>query len=293
MPGPKLYCSTPRVDPGGGGVNVARAIHKLGGGVNALVAVGGASGQRLMQLLAQEGVPVHPVPVSGETRQSLAVTDEETGGQYRFSLPGHTLTDEDGARLISEIAATVQKGCHIVLSGGVAPGLGDDFPERIHAAITTRTDKLIVDTSKAPLLRLVQKPARPLHILRLDKREAVIAAGHPLASLEDCVAFAQRLIDRGVARTIVTSREAEGSILVTEGARYSCRGPEVEVVSKVGAGDAFVGALTLALTDGQSPAVALQWAVAAATATMGTEGTTFCARPVVQSFLPACEVVAF
>mgnify|MGYP001814574027 FL=1 len=274
-------------------MNVARAIHKLGGAVSALVAVGGVSGQRLMQLLTQEGVPVHPVPVSGETRQSLAVTDEETGGQYRFSLPGHILTKEDGTRLVSEIAAMVQQGCYVVLSGGAAPGLGDDFPEHVQAAIAARTDKLIVDTSKTALIRLVQRPAQPLHILRLDKREAVNAAGHPLNALEDCVAFAERLIDRGVARTIVTSREAEGSILVTEGARYSCRGPEVKVVSKVGAGDAFVGVLTLALADGQSPSVALQWGVAAATATMGTEGTTFCVRRVVQSYLPACDVVEF
>lgn len=76
--GPKLYCKAPRVDPGGGGVNAARAIRKLGGQVTALVAVGGAMGAQLLQLLAAEDVRALAVHVVGETRQSFAVTDETT-----------------------------------------------------------------------------------------------------------------------------------------------------------------------------------------------------------------------
>lgn len=288
--GPKLYCKSPRVDPGGGGVNVARAICKLDGRAKALVALGGASGERLHRLLSEEGVPVHPVPVSGETRESFAVTDERTGAQYRFSLPGQTLTAQDSDRLIAEIAAHSSPGGYVVLSGGVAPGLGDAYPERILEALSPHTDKVIIDTSKDALARLIAHPSTGAHVLRLNQREAEKVGGRALKTVKDSVAFAKELIYRGVARIIVTGRQAEGSILVTADACYMCRAPQVPVISKIGAGDAFVGALTLSMSNGDRPDLALQWGVAAAAATMATEGTGLCEISVVKTLLPRCMV---
>mgnify|MGYP001826828955 CR=1 FL=1 len=288
--GPKLYCEAPRIDPGGGGVNVARAICKLGGTAKALIAVGGVSGERLLQLLAAENVPVHAVAVSGETRESFAVTDSSTGEQFRFSIPGQTLTPQDGDRLIAEITAAAAPDSYVVLSGGVAPGLGDAYPDRIRAALAPHTQKLVVDTSKGALMRLITQPLAPLHILRLDQREAEQAAGHPLDTMDDSIAFSRTLIARGVARAIVTGRAAEGSILVSTDACYICRAPQVPVVSKIGAGDAFVGALTLSLARGNPQDVALQWGVAAASATMATAGTGLCDLPSVEALLPRCHL---
>ncbi|MGD9293762.1 MAG: 1-phosphofructokinase family hexose kinase [Roseobacter sp.] len=291
--GPKLYCRKPRIDPGGGGVNVARAIRKLNGSAKALVAVGGVSGHRLLDLLAAEAVPVHPVQIGGETRESFAVTDESDGTQYRFSLPGDTLGSETAELLISEIVSQSPRDGYVVLSGGVAPGLGDDYPECIRAALSSVTDRLIVDTSKRALEKLISDPVAPLFLLRLDKREAEQAAGHAIASLQEAAEFAQHMIGRGVAHHISISGAAAGSVLVTENRRYICRAPEVPVVSKIGAGDAFVGSLTLSLARGAGFDVALQWGVAAATATMSTEGTGLCALPDVEALLPLCEVQSF
>lgn len=288
--GPKLYCKEPRVEPGGGGVNVARTIHRLRGKVKALVAIGGASGNRLLQLLENEQVPVQPILVEGETRQSFAITDESDGTQYRFSFPGDVLGAETGNRLIAEIISQKPSGGLVVLSGGVAPGLGDAFPERIRSALAPYTDKLIVDTSKTALAHLIEHPVSPVYILRLDHREAERAAGYPLVTQDANLEFACSLIRRGVARVIVLGLGAEGSLLVSEDARYLCRAPQVPVVSKVGAGDAFVGALSLLLARGAAYAEALQWGVAAACATMGTPGTDLCDLRTVNSLLPHCKV---
>ncbi|NNE89972.1 MAG: hypothetical protein HKN27_18045 [Silicimonas sp.] len=78
-PGPKLRCTEPQIDPGGGGINVARAIKLLGGQATALVAIGGATGAHLLQLLALEGVPTVAFQGPGETRQSMSVIDQTTG----------------------------------------------------------------------------------------------------------------------------------------------------------------------------------------------------------------------
>lgn len=126
--GPKLRCGPPRFDPGGGGVNVARAVSKLGGEAKALVAAGGVTGDRLLGLLAAENVPALPVQVSGETRQSFAVTDASTNGQFRFSVPGDVLTAADAAHLLDEITAHAPPQGYLVISGSVAPGLPDGLP---------------------------------------------------------------------------------------------------------------------------------------------------------------------
>jgi 6-phosphofructokinase 2 len=55
VPGHKLRCAPPRVDPGGGGINVARAIHVLGGEARAAVAVGGPVGAGLVDRMTAAG----------------------------------------------------------------------------------------------------------------------------------------------------------------------------------------------------------------------------------------------
>ncbi len=54
----KLRCSAPVFEPGGGGINVARAVTFLGGKATAIFPVGGATGEHLAALLADEQVPV-------------------------------------------------------------------------------------------------------------------------------------------------------------------------------------------------------------------------------------------
>ncbi len=288
--GPKLRCAAPRYDPGGGGVNVARAVQKLGGAARALIAVGGPMGQRLVSLLAAEGVPALPIVVSGETRQSFAVTDDATGAQYRFGVPGGQLTAQDADRLLTEITAHTTHNSYVVISGSVAPGLPEDMQSRIIAIAAEKHARVVVDTSSWALDRLIGDPTTPVYLLRVDQSEAAEAANHPLDTLGDSVAFATDLVARGVAEIIVTGRGAEGSVLVSRDPRFVCHAPKVAVRSKIGAGDAFVGAMTLTLARGGTADAALRWGVAAASATVSTEATALCDLAQAQACYDQCRI---
>lgn len=211
----KLYCRPPRVDPGGGGVNVARTIGRLGGQATALVVAGGPTGARLMDLLEREGVAAQGFQTQADTRFSFAVTDEHTGAQQRFSLPGEPISEEEAQALLSTVESAIPQGAYVVLSGGVAPGLADDVPQQIQSRIAAKAARLVVDTSKAPLQHLIEAPRAPVHVLRVDRKEAAQAAQNPLIRLEDCIAFAASLVARGVAHHVVTGRGADGSVLVS------------------------------------------------------------------------------
>ena len=88
----KLRCTAPVFEPGGGGINVARAIAHLGGSATAIFPAGGATGEHLVSLLADENVPVATVEAKDWTRQNLHVHVEASGEQYRFVMPGEALS---------------------------------------------------------------------------------------------------------------------------------------------------------------------------------------------------------
>jgi len=288
--GPKLRCSQPRFDPGGGGVNVARTISRLGGDAKALVAVGGAMGDRLLDLLAAEAVPTVPVRVLGETRQSFAVMDEASTAHYRFSVPGQPMTALDATALLGAIGQHCPAGGYLVLSGSLPPGVADDYLTEIIAATRHKSPKVIVDTSGAALDHLIGHTITPVHLLRIDQKEASEAAAHPMRTIADSVGFAADLVARGAARTVVTGRGAEGSVLVSEDQRLICHPPDVPIRSKIGAGDAFVGSMTLALANQMDPSQALQWGVAAASATVSTDGTALCDADTASARFKQCRI---
>jgi len=127
VPSTKLRCEEPRYDPGGGGINVARAVHMLGGDALAVYPAGGASGEMIRGFLEKEGVPQAVVPVASMTRQGLAVVERQSGKQYRFLLPGPPLGAHDRERCLDALAAQAKGAVFIVASGSLPPGAPDDF----------------------------------------------------------------------------------------------------------------------------------------------------------------------
>ena len=97
---------------------------------------------------------------------------------------------------------------------------------------------------------------------------------------------------RNVAQVVIVARGADGSTLVSSDEALHCSRPVETVVSAVGAGDSFVGALTLTLANGSDLADALRHGTAAASAAMLTEATELCTRADAELMLKECEVTA-
>jgi len=287
-PDRKLRCTEPQIDPGGGGINVARAVRLLGGQATSLIAIGGPTGARLLELLALEGVPTVAFQGPGETRQSTSVIDASSGAQYRFVTPGPSWTEPDVERGLRSIDQAAGDGTLVVLSGSQPPGVAKDFPSILASHVAGRKARLIVDTSGPALHHLVSEPREAIYALRMDAEEAEGLAGRPLPAAADTADFARSIVDRGVARTVIIARGADGSVLASAAGRWHSVGPTVKVVSRVGAGDSFVGAFTLAIAQDQPPEVALAHGTAAATSAVMTEGTSLCRPDVFKELLPDC-----
>jgi 6-phosphofructokinase 2 len=83
----KLRCTVPRYDPGGGGINVARAVHALGDDALAIFPIGGPSGEMIRLMSELEGVAHQPVTIARFTRESLAIAELKSEKQFASSCP--------------------------------------------------------------------------------------------------------------------------------------------------------------------------------------------------------------
>lgn len=288
--GQKLRCADPELDPGGGGLNVSRAIRALGGDSLALVALGGLTGDRLAGLIRAEGVTFLSILGPGETRQSLTVTETTSGKQFRFMLPGPVWTETERARVFTLLRATARPGGLSVLSGSQPPGVPADFPADLAASMPD--SRVVLDTSGSALTEAVRNPIPGLEVLRMDGEEGEAMAGRPLHSREDTAAYAQGLVRRGVAQMVIVARGADGNVLASADHRLFAPAPRVQVKSTVGAGDSFVAAFVLSLARGQGAERALSFGSAAAAAAVMTDATRLCRLEDVERLLPQAAVIA-
>lgn len=278
----KLRCTNAYTDPGGGGINVSRAIKALGGDSIAFVAVGGSTGELLLQLLDLENIEAAPFQIDGLTRQCFAVKETETGDQFRFTLPGPAWDQATWHNAIDEIEQLARDMKYIVLSGSPPPGSPTDDYERLTDRLCALKGRVILDVSGPALARTMAQDATSLFCLRLNWREAQEQAGKSFASASAAIDFASTLIARGLTKNVVITQGGDGAIAVNESEEFCFKPPYVEPESAVGAGDSFVGAMTFALQKGDNFQGAVRYGVAAAAATMMTPATRLCRNDDVQ-----------
>jgi len=269
--------------PGGGGVNVSRAIHALGGKSRPLLAYGGHNGEILIDLLKKEGLDPVPLGVSHPTRESFTVRDEANGLQYRFMMPGPAWTPGDVAIARATITRSITPGALVIPSGSLPPGVETDFFVNLNPDVRANGGRMILDTS-GPALRHASKTRLGLFVLRMDLSEARELSGAHLTQVEDVANLATRLRQECGAEIVLIAAGGQGTVIACENWRGLTRPPPVMPVSKVGAGDSFIGAFALSITRGEDPLTACAWGTAAATSAVTTEGTALCVRADTERF---------
>ncbi len=276
VPDGKLRCTAPRFDPGGGGINVSRAIRAMGGESTALVALGGATGERLAALLTEAGVPLVTLPAPGETRQSLTVDDQSLGQQYRFVMPGPEWCPEDVEAALQAAVAAAARDALVVLSGSNPPGVPAGFAAQLAERLQGSGARLVVDTSGEALAMAAAVVDRRVEVLRMDDAEAEGLAGHALPYRLDTARFAAGLVASGAAHAVIVARGRDGNIIATRDGLWHAEAARVPIVSKVGAGDSFLAGFVLGYARGWPVPDALGLAAAAASATVQTPATELC-----------------
>ena len=270
VPAHKLRCAQVRHDAGGGGINVARVLHRLGAETLAIFPVGGAMGQVLEQLVGDEGVPYLALRISGETREDFAITDTTANAQYRFVLPGPELTATERAACLAAVARALEPSDYLVASGSLPPGTPPDFYADVALAAAKAGASFVLDTSGAALRAAL---GESVHLIKPSQRELGDLVGQVLADRDACLAAARSIVASGGAEIVAVSLGEAGALLVSKEFALEARAPKVTAVSTVGAGDSFLAAMVFAMARDLAPVECLKLAIAAGSAALLQPGT--------------------
>ena len=283
----KLRCSPPRFYPGGGGVNVARVALRFGAGVELIYPTGGSTGHLLRRLVEREGIPNLAVDLAQETREDLTVFEEATGAEYRFVLPGPRVSESEWRNCLDILEQLHSRPKFMVASGSLPPGVPPDFYARVAKIARKLGAKFVLDTSGAALEAALKEG---VYLLKPNLRELNEFLGAEVADDGAIVAASRRIIARYGTEVVVTSLGENGAILVSADKTWRAEAPHVHVLSAVGAGDSFLGAMVSRLATGHSLEDAFRYAVAAGAAAVLTPGTALCDRADVERLLPQVRI---
>ncbi|WP_435948005.1 6-phosphofructokinase II [Dryocola sp. BD586] len=271
----KLRCTAPVFEPGGGGINVARAISHLGGKAIAIFPAGGATGEHLCALLLDEKVAIDTVETHDWTRQNLHVHTESTGEQYRFVMPGATLSDDEFRRLEEKVLA-IEPGSILVISGSLPPGIDVSKLCSLVKAAQKAGIRCIIDTSGEALKATLN--IGNIELIKPNQKELSALVNRDLTQPDDVRQAAQEIVESGKARRVVVSLGPQGALGVDASGCVQVVPPPVKSQSTVGAGDSMVGAMTLKLAEDAPLLDMVRFGVAAGSAATLNQGTRLCSR---------------
>ena len=278
--------------PGGGGINVARVLHRLNVPVQAWYLSGGVTGTHTGQLLAAEGVALHALAIAGTTRENLSVVETRSGHEYRFVLPGPSVSKPEWQDCLAQLATQTPRW--LIASGSLPPGVPDDFYARLIAQTRAHAghSRIVLDTQGAALAAALQAG---VYLVKPSLRELRELLQQPLEHAADWCTAAQSLVRSGAADTVALSIGEQGAVLATREGVWQASALNVPATTgTTGAGDCFLAALVWALDRGDAPAEALRWGVAAGAAALLHPGTSLAQADDVQRMVQSVPApVAF
>ena len=188
----KLSCSEPRFEPGGGGINVARAIRKLGGEATAIYPAGGYTGEFFNELLAKEKIPAIIIEVQNPLRENVIMLEESSNNQFRFGFPGAKLLKHEWKQCLDAIDK-INGAEFLVASGSLPEGVPDDIFAKLASISKKKNLKLVVDTSKAALRHAANEG---VFMMKPNLNELSSLLGKKELSTEEVAAVAKEIIEK-------------------------------------------------------------------------------------------------
>jgi 6-phosphofructokinase 2 len=265
QPTHKLRCGETVHDAGGGGINVARVLIRLGGQCHSLCPAGGPAGHWLETRMAQDGLINTTIPIAQETRVSFCVHETETGQEFRFVMPGPHLAEPEWQACLDHLEQLPDFPRYLVASGSLPPGVPTDFYARLARLCHQRGARLVLDTSGEPLAAALSEG---VYLCKPNLKELGALTAQTFQTPAQWEAAAWHCVASGQAEVVALTLGHLGAVLVSREGLWRAPPLRIPVASAVGAGDSFVGGLVWGLQQGLPLPASFAWGVAAGTAAL-------------------------
>lgn len=272
VPEKKLSCTHPIYQPGGGGINVSRALANLGCASTPVYLAGGTSGNHFQQLLAKEQIASIVVPIAGNTRTNLTVVEQSTGSQFRFGMVSPPIQESEWQFCLQILEQQLDFD-YIIASGSIPPEVPLDFFGKVAAIAKKKNARLIIDTSGEALVQATQVG---VFMIKPNLAELSALHGKETLPIDQVKEAAQSIIATGACTAMAVSMGPDGALLITQDDYIHIPSPSVKVKSTVGAGDSMVAGIVYGLANNWSWQDIIGHGVACGTAATLNEGTQLC-----------------
>lgn len=269
VPEKKMRCDTAVAEAGGGGINISKAIHELGGESVAIFPAGGYTGRQLADLVKNKGIRTSEVAITESTRENFNVDENATNRQYRFITPGPAISPKE-LQDIRNAIEQLEDISYLVCSGSLPPGVPPEFMGQLSECCKSKGIRFIADTSGEPLQKVLEHGA---FLVKPNVTELKSLAGLDYLEEEEIAKTAQDLIKKIKAEAMVVSMGPAGAILVTPDSCKRFQAPVVKKLSTVGAGDSMVAGIVWMLVQGKPLEEAVRFGIACGTAATMRRGS--------------------
>lgn len=287
VPELKMKASAPLYQPGGGGVNIARALKKLNFSATAVYFEGGNAGKFYSSLLAAESVNTIPIAIKGSTRENFIVNELSTGKQFRFGFPGPVINIGELELLLDNVKA-FNLIDYLVVSGSIPESVPLSVFEDLKAIADLRKAKLVVDSS-GPALKSAL--AAGVYLIKPSLSEMGDLVGQRELNLVQAIEAAREIIKSKKCEIILLSIGSQGAVLVSSERTMKVTPPQVNVISTVGAGDSMLAGFLLQLLNGADLNTALTYGIACGTAATTQPGTGLCDKDTAEEIFNAINSI--
>ena len=258
-----------RLDPGGKGINVSKAVQALGGKTLSLGILGGSSGGYIKAALDKMNLPNDMVLSGEQTRTNIKIIDPVLKTNTDINESGAPVSREALLAVWEKLTAVVKPGDTVVFAGKNPPGMADELLAAWIRRLKSLDVRVCVDTVGEPMrLALEQRP----DIIKPNKAELSEIMGRSLISYAQILEAARELVKKGIGLVTVSMGD-DGAFFVTENQILRGRCPKVSVVSTVGAGDAMMAALVHYTAAGCSLEETARRAIAVSSASVMCDGS--------------------
>jgi 6-phosphofructokinase 2 len=261
----KLRSVSAYVEPGGGGINVSRAVQRVGGSTVAVFAGDNVTGARIEDMLRRDGVPCLRVPTESPTRENVSMWVEEPRENYHFVMPAPPVTEREARACLDLLVSSDEStdAC-LVASGALPPGVDEEFYARLARAAARRGARVVLDTHGSALRAALEQP---LYMIKPNLQEfyELLGSGDESLPLDEKVLAeqAKELLARHRVEVLVITLGEGGALMTTRTEQVRAVAPRVRPVSPVGAGDSFMGVFLQAVAAGKALHEALYRGIAA------------------------------
>jgi 6-phosphofructokinase 2 len=269
VPEKKMRCPELKPEPGGGGINVSKAIHELGGESMAIFPAGGVNGTILTALLKERSIQTEVINVQAATRENFAILETSTNKQYRFIMPGGELSAWDVEDIRQHIL-NLTGISFLICSGSLPPGVTEDLIREIAEITKKKNIKFIADSSGKALKTAMEHGA---YLVKPNMTELCYLAGKDHLDGAEIKEAVSHIIQSYACDVLVVSMGPAGAMVATKQEIKTIAAPVVKKISTVGAGDSMVGGIVFMLQQGRSVFDAVKFGIACGSAATTGKGT--------------------